>query len=492
MPQPGNVFQCGEGVAVVLDPVMTQAWCDTGESWLAVNSRIVSVRLQFGDKHPSGSQQYVSIISVYAPTHRAPAEVKEKFYDDLQAVISSVPSSDVLLVMGDFNTRVGCWSNSVSEPLWDGVQGNFGVGKINESSESLLSFCALNQLCVMNTMFEKKRIQQYTWHHAGTKNWHCIDYVLMRQFQRYCCTDVTVFRSAQYWTDHLLLCATLGFIPVVQRKSSCRSRRFNVVPLKNATFVSRYTDRVVSLVRSNWNDDADGLTKWNIIRDRLLDASNTMLGLSRRHQPDWFTKAEDVLRPLIDKRNKLFSLWLQSQNHQDRQKILTQRHQVAHKVQEGKNRWYQEKANSIQVSLSQGRPSVMWQDIHAICKSRAGLQPVQPRAVRKQDSSLCCGSVETLGRWRGHFEGALNVESSFNLATIDGIQSMAIREEMGGPPTGDEVVAALSRIKVGKAAGGNGLLSDIVNKVLWWPIVGFYSVVVWYSVERETGTRRMV
>ena len=183
LPQPSNVFQRGEGVAVVLDPIMTQAWRDAGESWSAVNSRIVSVHLQFGGKHPSGSQcpsgsqQFVTIISVYAPTHRAPAEVKEKFYDDLQAVISSVPSSDVLLVMGDFNPMVGCVSNSASESLWDGVQGNFGVGKINESGESLLSFCALNQLCVMNTMFEKKRIQQYTWQHPGTKNWHCIDCV---------------------------------------------------------------------------------------------------------------------------------------------------------------------------------------------------------------------------------------------------------------------------------------------------------------------------
>ena len=61
------------------------------------------------------------------------------------------------------------------------------------------------------------------------------------------------------------------------------SRRFNVVPLKNATFVSWFTDRFVSLVRSNWNDDANGLTKWNVIRDGLLDVSNTMLGLSRRH-----------------------------------------------------------------------------------------------------------------------------------------------------------------------------------------------------------------
>ena len=124
------------------------------------------------------------------------------------------------------------------------------------------------------------------------------------------------------------------------------------------------------------------------------------------------------------------------------------------------------------MSLSQGRPSVVWQDIHAICKSRAGLQPVQPKVVRKQDGSLCCGSVMTLDRWRGHFEGVLNVESSCNLATIDGIQSMATREEMCDPPTSDEVVATLSRIKVGKAAGSNGILPDIV-KCCGGPLLDF-------------------
>ena len=167
-----------------------------------------------------------------------------------------------------------------------------------------------------------------------------------------------------------------------------------------------------------------------------------------------------------------FLLWLRSQNHWDRQKFLTQRRQVAHKVWECKSRLYQEKAKSIQAALSQGRSSVVWQDIHAICKSRAGLQPVQPRAVRKQDGSLCCGSVEMLGRWRGHFEGVLNVESSFNLATIESIQPMAMREEMCDPPTSDEVVAALSRFKVGKAAGSNGLLPDIM-KCCGGPLLDF-------------------
>ena len=62
---------------------------------------------------------------------------------------------------------------------------------------------------------------------------------------------------------------------------------------------------------------------------------------------------------------------------------------------------------------------------------------MKPRAVKKQDGSFCSRSVETLGRWRGHFEGVLNVESSFNLATIDSIQPMVTRREMCDLPTGE-------------------------------------------------------
>ena len=41
------MLQRGEGVAEVLDPVMTQCWHDAGESWSVVNSRIVSVCLHY-------------------------------------------------------------------------------------------------------------------------------------------------------------------------------------------------------------------------------------------------------------------------------------------------------------------------------------------------------------------------------------------------------------------------------------------------------------
>ena len=80
---------------------------------------------------------------------------------------------------------------------------------MNEAGAELLSFCALNELAIMNTQFEKKSIHKQTWQHPGSKKWHCIDYVIMRQRQRRLCSDVSVVRSAECWTDHNLLRAKL-------------------------------------------------------------------------------------------------------------------------------------------------------------------------------------------------------------------------------------------------------------------------------------------
>ena len=43
------------------------------------------------------------------------------------------------------------------------------------------------------------------WQHSGRKQWHCIDYVIIRQMLRQMCCDVSVLRSADCWTDHKLL-----------------------------------------------------------------------------------------------------------------------------------------------------------------------------------------------------------------------------------------------------------------------------------------------
>ena len=56
---------------------------------------------------PLIKSHHLTIISAYAPTLTNSDETKEKFYDDLDQLIRSTSHNDKLLMMGDFNGRVG-------------------------------------------------------------------------------------------------------------------------------------------------------------------------------------------------------------------------------------------------------------------------------------------------------------------------------------------------------------------------------------------------
>ena len=51
--------------------------------------------------------RWLTVVQVYAPTEDSAEELKTSFYDSLEELLASVPKSDQLVVMGDFNARVG-------------------------------------------------------------------------------------------------------------------------------------------------------------------------------------------------------------------------------------------------------------------------------------------------------------------------------------------------------------------------------------------------
>ena len=77
------------------------------------NHRMISVRFQ-------GKPFNITVIQAYAPTSNAEAEV-EWFYEDLQDLLELTPKKDVLVIIADWNAKVG----SKETP---GVTGKFGLG----------------------------------------------------------------------------------------------------------------------------------------------------------------------------------------------------------------------------------------------------------------------------------------------------------------------------------------------------------------------------
>ena len=90
------------------------------------------------------------IISAYAPTMTQSHDVIEQFYHKLRQILDKIPPSDKILLLGDFNARVG-----TDHEGWDGVLGKHGVGNENSNGTALLSLCSQKELIITNTLFRQ-------------------------------------------------------------------------------------------------------------------------------------------------------------------------------------------------------------------------------------------------------------------------------------------------------------------------------------------------
>ena len=112
-----------------------------------VSDRIMTMRL------PLSKDNFATIISVYNkhPTMTNPDENKEAFYQQLASVLSGISRTDKLLLIGDFNARIGRENDK-----WPLVMGKHGIGKCNSNGELLLALCSEFELIVTNTMSSRR------------------------------------------------------------------------------------------------------------------------------------------------------------------------------------------------------------------------------------------------------------------------------------------------------------------------------------------------
>ena len=169
-----------------------------------INDRIMTMKLTL-----TGKKQ-ATIISAYATTMTNPNDVKDQFYEELNSLVIAVPKTDKLIILGDFNARVG-----VDHQSWENVLGKNGIGRCNSNGLLLLQLCAEHELLVTNTVFRLLARNRTLRMHPLSKHRHLIDYVIVRQKDR---QDLRVTK-AMCWADHRLILSKINIrIPVLPKR----------------------------------------------------------------------------------------------------------------------------------------------------------------------------------------------------------------------------------------------------------------------------------
>ena len=209
----------------------------------------------------------INLLCAYVPTLAAFAEVKDAFYSQLDSLIQGISRRRNLIILGDFNARVG--SDNVA---WPNCLGNFGVGKCNNNGQRLLELYSFHELCVTNTFFRTKKHHRVSWRHLRSKHWHQLDLIITRRrfLQSFIITKT--YHCADCDTDHSLVCCKIKLQPKkFNRTKQPRTAKADVSK-------TRHPDKaaIFSSIFDSLFDNTYGLTAaelWNNIKTATHSAA---------------------------------------------------------------------------------------------------------------------------------------------------------------------------------------------------------------------------
>ena len=211
------------GVGILL----AENWADKVIEVQRPCDRIILLKLIIG-------KAVTTFISVYAPQTNLNIVEKDRFYDQLQSTIATVPASEIVIPVGDWNGHVGAAAGVYSE-----AHGGHGFGTLNADGERILEFAVANGLRVGNTWYKKRDSHLITYSSGGHSTQ--IDYILYPKRFSSAVSNVKVIPNEEcVQQHHLVVCDFTVLVPPLKKRRF--SPRIRAWKLKDSTSASLFQE----------------------------------------------------------------------------------------------------------------------------------------------------------------------------------------------------------------------------------------------------------
>ena len=413
------------------------------------SERILTMRL-------NTSSCPVTLISVYAPTLMASSDTKDEFYENLCATLLKVPSSDQVVLLGDFNARVGC-----DYEAWPICLGRFNVGKVNENGQRLLELCTRFSLCVANSFFDTKPQHKVSWRHPRSKHWHQLDLVLVRRSNLNTVKVVRSYHSADCDTDHLLVCCRMKLSPKKFFLSKAKGKpRLNTANMQDPVLVSQFTD----LFEKEYAPETDGSDsaekRWQSLKTAMHSCALATFGKKNTKSSDWFEAKSKELDPIISNKRQKQCEYNKHPSHQNLCKLRQARKEAKQMVRRCANDYWVELSQRIENASATGNIRAMYEGI----KTATGPTQSKSAPLKSSSGELIVDKGKQMERWKEHYSDLYSRQSTVSESALAAMEQLSILHELDEVPTISDLKKAIDQLAPGKAPGSDEIPPDLIKQ----------------------------
>lgn len=420
----------------------------------AVSDRLCKLRLR-------GRFRNISLISAHAPTEEKDELVKDCFYDELENLCLKTNSYDLLLVLGDFNAKIGSMEDQPH------VSGRFTLHTMNNENGNILSqFAARNQLYIKSTSFPHKRIHLGTWKIPGSSETNQIDHVLVRSRHFTSVIDVRSCRGPNCDSDHFLVKVILREkLSKINHLNMTENKKWNTHNMaKDVLKTTTYQEAVHhSLAQIQPSEDKNINVRWEETKLAITEAASRSIGvLGKSRNADWF---DEECAQAIEEKNAARQTMLRI-NTRNNRKIYKELRLKAHKIlKKKKKKALDNEIHKIEELNSKSETRKFYA---AVKRMNKGFQPKIDGCKNKQGEFLGEKS-QILDRWAEHFKELLNPnDASTNPPTTStspavplSLRDTSEDDPLNNSPSLDELHLAIQRLKNGRAPGEDTLTAEL-------------------------------
>ncbi|BHF64757.1 hypothetical protein SprV_0200776400 [Sparganum proliferum] len=332
-----------------------------------INDRLMSFGL------PLREGKFASIISAYAPSMVSPDAAKDKFYEDLHA-------------------------------FWRGVLSPSRLGCSNDNDLLLLRTCVEHRLTLTNTFRQPTR-EKVTRMHPRSRQWHLLDYVLVRKRDQRDVLMTKAIAGTDGWTDHRLVISKMC-IRLQPRRGPQANSRVASIPVTAA------------------DEDDSVENRWCQLRDTVKSTVLDVLGHARRQPQNWFDDS----------------------NAENR--LLPSRCLVQQRLRRMPDAWTARKAEEIQGYADRNEWKNVLAAITAVYGPKAkGAAPI----LSADETTLLNEKAQILKRQAEHVNDVLNHPSNISDAVNARLPQVVTNVDLDLPPSLHETLRAVQQLSNRKA-----------------------------------------